>query len=83
MARCSVLAVGAAVGVVLGSSDASPESASPFCGMGYFDDCGQQHSVAVSSHRAPAIAGATRSARRSTRRIRHHAGKSTGEAEQD
>jgi hypothetical protein len=41
------LAVGAAVGVVLGSSDASPESASPFCGMGYFDDCGQ-HSVAVS-----------------------------------
>jgi hypothetical protein len=39
------LAVGAAIGGALGASDASPESASPYCGMGILDDCGK-HSVA-------------------------------------
>ena len=35
------LAVGAAVGVAMGAQDASPESESPYCGMGFLDDCGE------------------------------------------
>ena len=35
------LAAGVAVGVAMGTQDASPESESPYCGVGFFDDCGE------------------------------------------
>ena len=35
------LAVGAALGATVVASDVSPESASPYCGMGILDDCGE------------------------------------------
>ena len=40
------LAVGAAAGAALGTAGGSPESTSPFCGMGFLDDCGDDSAAA-------------------------------------
>ena len=45
------LTVGAAVGAAVGLSGGPDQSASPFCGMGFFDDCGKSNGF------APAVAG--------------------------
>jgi hypothetical protein len=45
------LTFGAAVGAAVGLSGGPDQSASPFCGMGFFDDCGKSNGF------APAVAG--------------------------